>query len=83
MDKDAVGRTVDALMGPVRELVWFEMHAEIIEPILKANPGWKWGDVVEHHETTGQLEAVRQEIDRNFKARLAQRLEDEVVKALR
>ena len=59
MDKDAVGRKIDALMGSVRELVWFEMHAEIIEPILKANPGWKWGDAAKHLEATSQLEAVK------------------------
>jgi hypothetical protein len=84
MDEDVygLGDKIDALWGPVRDKVRFEMHAEIIRPILKANPGWKWRDAVKHLEATGRLEAVRQEIERNFKARLAQRLEDEVVKAL-
>jgi hypothetical protein len=84
MDEDVygLGDKIDALMGPVRDKVWWEMHVEIIRPILQANPGWKWRDAVKHLEATGQLEAVRQEIDRNFKARVAQRLEDEVVKAL-
>jgi hypothetical protein len=55
---------------------------EIIKAILEANPGGKWRDAVKHLEATGRWDAVEQEIDRNFKARVVQSLEDEIIKAL-
>jgi hypothetical protein len=81
VDESVIRDKIDALRGPVRDKVWFEMHAEIIKPILEANPGWEWGDAVKHLEATGRWDAAKQAIDRNFEARVEQRLEDELVKA--
>jgi hypothetical protein len=83
MDKRAISDKLDKLIGPVRDEVWVEIYAEIIEPILEANPGWTSDDAVKHLQATGRWGAVKQDFEaRGIDAIVKAIGEDEIFTAM-